>query len=115
MNDREGMAVQVDKVPPCTRCGDEALLRVQFWHSWTNATGALAEGVREAELCPACNRGEAPADELLALLAVHERLDAANIAEFGGLVAAWVESVRQRRVDIALLNEEHEQWRCGEL
>ncbi|CAM5387929.1 DUF6300 family protein [Streptomyces hirsutus] len=98
--------VQIDEVPPCTRCSGEALLRVKFGHSWTNVGEGLVEGVREAELCPACDRGEVPAAELLALFPVDERLDVANCTAFGGLVATWVEAVRQRRVDMDLMNED---------
>lgn len=107
--------LQVDQVPPCSRCGGAALLRARFPHSWKNARGETVAGIREAELCPACDRVEPAAADLLALFAVDERLDLDNIAEFGGLVAAWVESVRHRTVDLQALDDEHERWRRGEL
>ncbi|MGW0818032.1 DUF6300 family protein [Streptomyces viridiviolaceus] len=53
---------------------------------------------------------------MLALFAAAENIPIANIAEFGGHVAAWVESVRQRRVDMDLFStEEHAHRQHGEL
>ncbi|MFB6772711.1 DUF6300 family protein [Streptomyces sp. NPDC056337] len=114
-SEADEIGFQIDEVPPCTRCGGEALLRVRFAHSWKNTGGALVEGLQEAELCAGCDRGEASADELLALVAVDHRLDLANVAEFGGILTAWVEAVRQRSVDTYLLNEQHKRWLRGEL
>jgi hypothetical protein len=107
--------LQVDQVPPCTRCGGAALLRARFPYSWRNARGETVAGIREAELCPACDRGKPTADELLALFAVDEQLDLDNVETFGGLVAAWVESLRQETVDLVALADEHERWHRGEL
>ncbi|MER7688701.1 DUF6300 family protein [Streptomyces sp. NPDC097610] len=107
--------LQVDQVPPCTRCGGAALLRARFPYSWNNARGETVAGIREAELCPACDHGQPAADELLALFAVDDQLDLDNLAAFGGLVAAWVESVRHLTVDLQVLNDEHERWRRDEL
>ncbi|MFD5284295.1 DUF6300 family protein [Streptomyces rubrogriseus] len=97
MTDSEEITFRFDQVPPCARCGGEALLRVRFGHSWTNITGHLVEGFREADLCPACDSGATPADDLLALFAVAERVPLTHLAEFGCRVVAWVESVRQPR------------------
>ncbi|MCZ9348750.1 DUF6300 family protein [Streptomyces mutabilis] len=116
MTDGAGIAVRVEEVPPCARCGGAALLRVQFGHAWTNICGHSVEGFREADLCPACDSGDRSADDLLALLTVAERLPVLSVADFGGHVVAWVESVRRRRVDmVRLRSEEHAHRLHGEL
>ncbi|MFC9050866.1 DUF6300 family protein [Streptomyces anthocyanicus] len=116
MTDSEEINFRFDQVPPCARCGGEALLRVRFGHSWTNITGHLVEGFREADLCPACDSGTTPADDLLALFAVAERVPLTHLAEFGCRVVAWVESVRQPRVDMVRLRGEEDAHRLnGEL
>ncbi|MFF1593215.1 DUF6300 family protein [Streptomyces sp. NPDC058286] len=102
----EEILLNLDDVPPCTRCVSEALLRSHFSYSWQNASGEIVSGIRMAELCPSCDRGRPAADELLTLLTVDERLDAERLVEFGGLVAAWVESVRHHTVDLQLLDDE---------
>ncbi|MEW2267843.1 DUF6300 family protein [Streptomyces sp. NPDC047853] len=109
MTDGDEIAVQVGPLPPCSRCGGAALLRVRFGHVWPNIAGHSVEGFREADLCPACDSGETPADALLALLAllaVAEKIPLTHIAEFGCHVAAWVESVRRLSVDMVRLRSE---------
>jgi hypothetical protein len=66
-------------------------------------------------LCPACDRGTKEASELLNFLTVHNQVHADNVESCGGLIAVWVESLRQERADLDLLAREQEQWRCGEL
>ncbi|MFB6851110.1 DUF6300 family protein [Streptomyces sp. NPDC001939] len=102
----EDILLNLDDVPPCTRCVNDALLRARFSYSWKNASGEIVSGIRMAELCPACDQGRPAADELLTLLMVDERLDTQRMVEFGGLVAAWVESVRHHTVDMRLLDDE---------
>ncbi|MGW4386563.1 DUF6300 family protein [Streptomyces sp. NPDC004685] len=46
----EGILLDLDDVPPCTRCVSEALLRARFSHSWRNASGKIVSGIRAAEL-----------------------------------------------------------------
>lgn len=104
--DGEYILLNLDDVPPCTRCVSEALLRARFSHSWQNASGKIVSGIRTAELCPSCDRGRPAADELLTLLTVDEQLDTERIIEFGGLVAAWVQAVRHHTVDMQLLDDE---------
>lgn len=101
--------------PPCAPCGGPSLLLVRFPNSWTNASGDSVGGVREAVLCPACDRGKPDADTLLALFTVDDQIDFDNMKTFGGLVAAWVESLRQTTVDLDVLADEQERWRRGEL
>ncbi|KOU08343.1 DUF6300 family protein [Streptomyces sp. WAC8370] len=116
MTDSEEITFRFDQVPPCARCAGEALLRVRFGHSWTNITGHLVEGFREADLCPACDSGTTPADDLLALFTVAETIPLTRMAELGCRVVAWVESLHQLRVDIARLrSEEHAYRHSGEL
>ncbi len=109
------IVLQLDDPPNCTPCDGPALLMAQFSHSWKNARGEEVNGLRAAVLCPACDRGEPAADELLALFAVDDQIGLSNVEAFGGLVAAWVESVRHREVDMALLDEEEQRWRDGNL
>ncbi|WP_351233818.1 DUF6300 family protein [Streptomyces sp. NPDC002133] len=116
------MSVQEEEIilaladpPVCDRCSGLTLLLAQFPHSRRNSRGEDVNGVREAALCPACDQGETAADALMALFAVNEQIDFANAETFAELVAAWVESVRHRHVDNAVLDEEHERWRRGEL
>lgn len=91
------------------------LLMAQFSHVWTNTRGEDVEGLREVALCPVCDRGQPAAEELLTLLAMEEQLDSEHAETFSELVAAWVDSVRHRLIDTAVLNDEHERWRHGEL
>ncbi|MGW3188310.1 DUF6300 family protein [Streptomyces ardesiacus] len=116
MTGSDEITVRVDQVPPCARCGGAALLRVRFGHAWTNTAGQLVEGFREADLCPACDSGRTPADDLLALFAVAEKIPLTRMAELGCRVVAWVESLHQLRVDMARLrSEEHAYRHSGEL
>ncbi|MFD5299583.1 DUF6300 family protein [Streptomyces mutabilis] len=116
MTDGAEIAVRVDEVPPCARCGGAALLRVRFGHSWTNIAGKPVKGSREADLCPACDSGATSADGLLALLAVAEQIPVSSITAFASHVAAWVESVRHSRADVdALRSEEQAHRRHDEL
>ncbi|MEJ8662194.1 DUF6300 family protein [Streptomyces sp. MS1.AVA.4] len=101
--------------PVCDRCSSMTLLLAQFPHSWTKARGEDVNGVREAVLCPACDRGQPAADKLLELFAKDGKLDFADVETFAELVAAWIDSVRHRPLDTAALNNEHERWRRGEL
>jgi len=91
------------------------LLLASFPSSWKNAHGEDVHGLREAALCPACDRDAAAADELLALFAVDGQVGISNAGTFSDLVAVWVESLQQRQVDIVQLDAEHELWRRGEL
>ncbi|MGW2082527.1 DUF6300 family protein [Streptomyces sp. NPDC001939] len=109
--DESEIILHLDEVEDCLRCSGPSWLKARFAHSWQNARGETVAGIREALLCSACDRGTQTADELLALFARSDRLNAASMVTFGALVAAWVESVRQPRADEDLL----EQWTRGEL
>ncbi|MEV7869149.1 DUF6300 family protein [Streptomyces sp. NPDC088124] len=98
--------------PPCGRPG---LLSARFPNSWKNTRGEEVHGLREAVLCPECDRGEPPADALLALFAVDDQIAGSNAEVFSRLVTAWVESVRHRTVDLTLLNAEVQRWQKGSL
>lgn len=111
----EEITLRLDKPPDCPRCEGESLLLARFPHSWRNASGEVVPGIREAVLCRGCDRGERPADDLIALFAVDELLDHNNVDTFGELAAAWVESVRHRSADESMLADEEERWRRGDL
>ncbi|MFD0250031.1 DUF6300 family protein [Streptomyces sp. NPDC127113] len=55
------------------------------------------ENIREnrgvTDLCPACDSGETPADDLLALLVVAEKAPLKLMTELGCHVVAWIESL----------------------
>ncbi|MGW6749701.1 DUF6300 family protein [Streptomyces sp. NPDC055006] len=112
--DENDVVIQLDDVDACPACGEQRVLKASFVHTWKNMQGEAMSGLREAALCPECDRGTPAADELLALFAVDEKLGINNIETFGALVAAWVESVRHQKADETLLPDEHEQW-SGEL
>lgn len=111
----EEIVLQIADPPNCSPCGGPGLLLAQFPYSWKNASGADVNGLREAVLCPACDWGEPAADESLALFAVDDQVGLSNVEVFGELVSAWVESLRHRKVDMALLDEEEKRWRDGDL
>ncbi|MGV4985773.1 DUF6300 family protein [Streptomyces sp. NRAIS4] len=111
----EEIHLRVDTPPPCTRCEGPTLLLVRFQHSWTNCNGQKIEGLREKTLCLICDRGKRDAEALFQTLMTCDRLDVTSFESFGGLVAAWVESLRQDYVDLDLLTSEHEQWQRGGL
>ncbi|MFK0106438.1 DUF6300 family protein [Streptomyces sp. NPDC091217] len=111
----ERVLVKVEETPPCPQCAGATLLLAQFPYGWTNNRGENVAGIRETVLCPCCHHGDPAAAELLALYAVDEKVTPENLDVFGGLVAAWVESVRQRTVDEESLNTEFELWQRGEL
>ncbi|MGW6400275.1 DUF6300 family protein [Streptomyces sp. NPDC055134] len=93
--DENDVIVQLDDVDACPACGEQRMLKAGFVHTWKNKQGGAISELREAALCPECDRGDPAADELLALFAVDETLGINNIETFGALVAAWVESVRR--------------------
>ncbi|WP_411147391.1 DUF6300 family protein [Streptomyces sp. A30] len=107
--------LKVEESPPCPRCGSNTVLLARYRHSWKNNRDEDVPGIKEAVLCRGCDQTDPAAAELLALFIVDEHVTPENLETFGGLAAAWVESVRQRKVDEALLTEQHELWRCGEL
>ncbi|MFI6374768.1 DUF6300 family protein [Streptomyces sp. NPDC050546] len=114
-SDRDQILCKVEDTPLCPQCAGSTLLLAQFPHSWRNGRSEDVSGVKEAVLCPGCHHGEPAADELIALFAVDDRLGPENVEVFGGLVAAWVESVRHRAVDDEVLTAEFELWKQGEL
>ncbi|GAA2613661.1 DUF6300 family protein [Streptomyces tubercidicus] len=81
----EEILLQLDTPPNCPQCEDESLLLARFPHSWRNASGDAVPGMREALLCRCCNRGEQPADALIALFTVDGLLDHHNVDTFGEL------------------------------
>ncbi|MET7573391.1 DUF6300 family protein [Streptomyces sp. NPDC005492] len=111
----ETILLKVEDTPACPQCGGPTLLLARFPHAWKNGLGRDVSGLREAVLCPGCHHGDPAAAELLALYAVDGHVSPENLDVFGGLVAAWVESVRQRTVDEGALNAEFELWKRGEL
>jgi len=113
--ENEEIHLRVDAPPPCTRCEGPTVLLARFPHSWTNSKGQRIEGLRESTLCPVCDQGKRDAEALLQLLAVCDKVDATGFESFGGLVAAWVESLRHEYVDLDVLTHEHEQWQHSEL
>lgn len=110
----EEIELRLADPPPCPRCAAPTLLAVRYPHTWRNAQGTEVSGLREAVLCPDCDRGQEAA-ALLALFSVDGQLDFANMDVFGELASAWVETVRARTVDPAELDDEVERWRRGEL
>ncbi|MFI2790402.1 DUF6300 family protein [Kitasatospora sp. NPDC018614] len=107
--------VKIADVSDCQSCGTPGLLLVRFRNSWKNQTGNDVPGIRETLLCPQCSLRGSAAAELIALFSVDEKMSTENVSVFGGLVAAWVESLRQERVDEELLAAEHDLWLRGEL
>ncbi|MFD9224537.1 DUF6300 family protein [Streptomyces sp. NPDC060064] len=67
MSDTEEILFQLDELPPCPCCGGAVLLLARFSHVWKNSRGEGVAGARESLLCPACDRAESTADQLLAL------------------------------------------------
>ncbi|MGW8330257.1 DUF6300 family protein [Streptomyces sp. NPDC055897] len=111
----EEIEIRLADPPPCPRCGEGALLAVSYPHRWRDARGEELAGLREAVLCPGCDRGQGEASGLLQLFNVEGRVDFANMARFAELAALWVASVRSLTLDEARLAEEHALWRRGEL
>ncbi|MET8678853.1 DUF6300 family protein [Streptomyces sp. NPDC004647] len=111
----DGIVLRITDPPNCARCEGPGLLLARFPDSWKNARSEDVRGLREAALCPACDRGGAAADELLALFAVDDQVGLSNAELLGELVAEWVEYLRHRKVDAALLDEEHGRWERGNL
>jgi hypothetical protein len=107
--------VKIADVSKCPACGTPGLLLVQYRHSWKNQTGDDVTGIRETLLCPQCSRRNLAAAELLALFSVDGKMSPENVDAFGGIVAAWVESLRQEGVDEELLAAEYDQWLRGAL
>ncbi|MGW5820619.1 DUF6300 family protein [Streptomyces noursei] len=111
----EEILLKLGDTAPCPKCGGDTLLLARFVYSWKNRRGEDASGVKEVLLCPACECEGPAAAELLALFAVDDQVSPENLEAFGGLVAAWVESVRHRTVDEELLSAEFEQWKQNAL
>ncbi|WP_329453366.1 DUF6300 family protein (plasmid) [Streptomyces sp. NBC_01724] len=109
------LIVKIADVSDCLACGTPGLLLVRYKHSWNNQIGDDVPGIRETLLCPQCSHRNSAAAELIALFTVDEKMSPENVDTFGGLVAAWVESLRQERVDEELLTAEHDQWLRGAL
>ncbi|WP_435241525.1 DUF6300 family protein [Streptomyces cucumeris] len=114
-HDEEEILLKVREAPPCPRCGSVTLLLAQFSYAWKNSRGEDVSGLKEAVLCPVCDYGDPRTAELLALFAVDGEVSPENLDVFEGLIAAWVDSVRDRTADEGALSAEFEQWKRGEL
>ncbi|MFD4656935.1 DUF6300 family protein [Kitasatospora sp. NPDC058444] len=104
--------VRTMAVPPCRRCGNQALLTARYPHSWPNQAGKQVTGFKETALCPACDEDDPAATGLLALLGTPVP---SRLAELGALVRQWVSTVRHRTPDLAALEDEAARFRTGEL
>lgn len=104
--------VRTTALPPCRRCGNQALLTARYPHSWPNQSGKQVTGFKETALCPACDGDDPAATGLLA----HLRAPVpSRLAELAALVRQWVSTVRHRTPDLAELEDEAARFRCGEL
>ncbi|MFJ5220966.1 DUF6300 family protein [Streptomyces sp. NPDC088354] len=109
------ISLRLADTPPCPRCAGETLLQACFPHAWMNARGKEVRGLREAVLCPGCDRGEPAADELMALFLVDGQLDLHNAPTFAELAHAWAASKRLQTASIEAIAQEEELWRQGDL
>ncbi|MFF3359499.1 DUF6300 family protein [Streptomyces sp. NPDC002917] len=109
------IVLQLANPPNCPRCGEPGPVSARFPHSWTNARGKEVPGIREAMLCPVCDRDEPAADKLMAFFAEHKTLEPSKLETFHDLAAAWVDVARARQVDQQQLADEFERSRSGEL
>ncbi|WP_353963719.1 DUF6300 family protein [Streptomyces atratus] len=144
MRDEDGgIVLRLADPPDCARCGGPGLLLARFPHTWKDGrprTGRPAShlqpvsadmsagkapaeaghakevhSIREAVLCPVCDRGEPASDRLLAFFVLHEALAASELEAFHVLVTAWVAVARDRQADQHQLDDEFQRWRNGEL
>ncbi|WP_159026604.1 DUF6300 family protein [Streptomyces vietnamensis] len=111
----EEIVLSLNDPPACAQCGGLTLLKAEFPHTWKNATEQDVTGVRAVALCPECDRGEPSADALLALFTVDGQLSEQNLTVFTDLMAAWLDVVRHKSVDMERLDAEHKAWLRGEL
>ncbi|MFE6023352.1 DUF6300 family protein [Streptomyces sp. NPDC057908] len=138
----DGIVLRLADPPDCARCGGPGLLLARFPHAWnddrpctrgpaphlqpmsadTPAGKMLADAhvkvvhsIREAVLCPLCDRGEPASDRLLTFFVPHEALATSELETFHVLVTAWVEAARDRQADQHQLDDEFQRWRNGEL
>ncbi|MFE7790393.1 DUF6300 family protein [Streptomyces sp. NPDC057460] len=114
-DEHDEIVLQLADPPHCARCGEPGPVSARFSHSWKNASGEEVPGIREAILCPVCDRDEPAADGLLAFFTVHETLEASQLETFHSLAAAWVAVARARHVNQQQLADEYERSRNGEL
>ncbi|MGW1412519.1 DUF6300 family protein [Streptomyces sp. NPDC002403] len=144
MRDEDGGTVlRLADPPDCAGCGGPGLLLARFPHTWHESrpcTGGPAphlrpvpadtpgdtrlpdaghaeevHSIREAVLCPVCDRGEPASDRLLAFLVLHEALATAELETLHVLVTAWVAVARDRQADQHQLEDEFQRWRNGKL
>ncbi|MEE1811655.1 DUF6300 family protein [Streptomyces sp. BE133] len=104
-----------DAVPDCRRCDRPGRLHASFPHSWKNQKDKDVPGTRAFVLCPNCDAQDPDATELLSLLAVCGSVTPENIAAFADLADDWVEALRLRLPDLAVLVAEEDLWQRGEL
>ncbi|MEU0836030.1 DUF6300 family protein [Streptomyces sp. NPDC005969] len=109
------IVLQLADPPNCARCGGPGRVSARFSHSWKNASGEEVPGIREATLCPVCDRDEPTADGLLAFFTVHKTLEPSELETFHNLAAAWVAVARARQVDQQQLDDEYERSHNGKL
>lgn len=112
--DADTVLVKIADTPPCSQCTGSTLLLAQFAHAWENGRGEDVSGRRETVLCPGCHHKEPTAAQLIALFAA-DQVRPESMDVFVGLVAAWLEAVRQYTVDEEALAAEFELWDQGEL
>ncbi|MFR9723754.1 DUF6300 family protein [Streptomyces sp. MS19] len=107
------MELRTSLARDCAACGERVLLTARFAHAWTNRSGRRVSGVREVALC-GCTSASPEARLLLALIAVEDGPDWANLPAFAELLDNWLRSV-QAAPDPDALRSEEEQWHAGEL
>ncbi|MFI0220254.1 DUF6300 family protein [Streptomyces lydicus] len=99
----------------CPRCGRPGLLTIRYPHTWHGRTGQLVRGFKEAVLCAVCDRGETAAEDVIALVDTQGQIGPGNTERFLHCAFSWIDHARGREPDFAVLAEEEQCWRSGEL
>jgi hypothetical protein len=91
------------------------LLSAQVPHDVTGADGRTAQGHLTVVLCPSCDAGDPRGGPLVTFFHVHGQVTAETLQEAAALIQQWAESITIPPVDMALLDQEHQAWRRGDL
>lgn len=102
-------------VHECPRCGGQALLSAQVPHNLVGSDGRITQGHVIVVLCPSCDADDPRGGPLVTFFHVHGQVTADTLQEAAALIQQWAESITIPPVDMALLDQEHQAWRRGDL
>jgi Family of unknown function (DUF6300) len=102
-------------VHECPRCGGQGLLSAQVPHEVAGLDGRITQGHVIVVLCSSCDAADLCGGPLVTFFHVHGQVTAETLQEAAALIQQWAEGITIPPVDMAMLDQEYQAWRHGDL